>query len=223
MNKKDTITKCISLILNLFLFVSSIVICLHASIVGFSFGVTYYPGPNPDYFRYFTNLSNLFGGIVGIVIFIYTLKNFKKDIVLPKILRIIQLSASSATMLTFITVLTFLAPTYAMEGNNFWDMFASDMFFFHFFNPVVFYVSFLFFTKGDKLNFKEDIFGVFPMIIYASIYIPMILTNTWPDFYGFTFGGHYYLIGIVAVVMILITYLISFVISTIYNKIKKSS
>lgn len=219
--KKEIVLKVIALIANLFLFVNSVVICINAPLNGYRFGDIVVPGGDPSYFRYFTNLSNLYMGIVSFAITIYLIKNFKKDFYLPKWLRIVELSGVTSLMLTFFTVLLFLAPTHAMNGNNYFDMYLNDMFFFHFFNPLVAFFIFLVLLKGDKLNYKEALFGMIPMVLYAIFYTIFVLTGG-DDFYGFTFGGKFYLLPIVIPVMLLVTYLISFLSSFLYNVIYKN-
>lgn len=221
MDKKQLVIKIIALLANLFIFVSATFICINAPINGYRFGDIVVPGGDPSYFRYFTNLSNLYTGIVSFIIFIYLIKNFKKDFYLPKWLRIVELSGVTSLMLTFFTVLLFLAPTHAMNGNNYFDMYLNDMFFFHFFNPLVALFIFLVLLKGDKLNYKEALFGMIPMVLYAIIYTIFVLTGG-DDFYGFTFGGKFYLLPIVIPVMLLVTYLISFLSSLLYNVIYKN-
>ena len=104
-----------------------------------------------------------------------------------------------------------------MKGNNYFVMFMDDMIFTHFLTPVVCSVVFVLFLKHEKINFKEAMFGVIPMVLYASVYSPMVLTHTWDDFYGFTFGGNGWLIFLVLPIMICVTYLISFGLVTLAN------
>lgn len=219
--KKEIVLKVIALIANLFLFVNSVVICINAPINGYRFGNLIVPGGDPSYFRYFTNLSNLYTGIVSFIIFIYLIKNFKKDFYLPKWLRIVELTGVTSLMLTFLTVILFLVPTYVAKGNSFWDMYLYDMFFFHFFNPLVALFTFLVLIKGDKLTWKEALFGMIPMVLYAIFYTIFVLTGG-EDFYGFTFGGKFWLLPIVLPVMLGVTYLISFLSSLFYNLLHKN-
>ena len=219
MEKKELIKKIAGLVISFFVFASAVFICINAPINGYRFGNIIVPGGDASFFRYFTNLSNLYAGIVSLIIFIFSLFHFKEDYVLPKWLRIVQLTAVTSLVLTFLTVLVFIAPTFAMNGNNYFDMFMYDMFFFHFFNPVLVFITFLFFTKGEKLTWKEAFFGICPMGLYSIFYSIVVLSGIMEDFYGFTFGGKYWLLPIVLPVMFGSTYLISFMSSFIYNKL----
>ena len=209
--QKQLVIKIIGLIINLFLFVSSMVVF---------FRIIYAPEGDIRYFRQFTNLSNIYMGIISLLIFIFTLINIKKEYRLPKWLRIMQLSAVVGVMLTFLTVILFLVPTQVRNWTDFVNMYKNDMFFFHFLNPLLAFIVFLFFSKGEKLSWKEDFLGMIPMVIYSIIYSICVLTHRWNDFYGFTFGGKQWVLPISLLVMYLVTYLISFLSSFIYNKIK---
>ena len=67
--------------------------------------------------------------------------------------------------------------------SDFYNMYKNDMFFFHFLNPLLAFFTFLFFVKGDRLNWKEDFLGMVPMVIYSIFYVIFVLTHTWRDFY----------------------------------------
>ena len=209
--QKQLILKIIGLIINLFLFVSSMVVF---------FRIIYAPEGKLIYFRQFTNLSNIYMGIVSLLIFIFTLINIKKDYRLPKWLRIIQLSAGVGVMLTFLVVILFLVPTQVRNWTDFINMYKNDMFFFHFLNPLLAFSVFLFFVRGEKLTWKIDFFGMIPMVIYSIVYSICVLTERWNDFYGFTFGGKQWAMPLSLLVMYIFTYLVSFLTSFIYNKIE---
>lgn len=208
--KKEKIIKLISLVLDLFVFVSITYVIIKAIFFGYSFGDIVVPPYEFSYFRYFTNLSNIYAGIVALILFSYTIIHFNDDKPLPKWLSRVALGASTGVALTFLTVLFFLAPTYAAKGNNYFIMFMDDMLFTHFLNPIVSCIVFIFFTKHEKTNFKEALFGIIPMVIYSCIYSPLVLSGVWDDFYGFTFGGNWWAIFLALPIMLCVTYLISF-------------
>lgn len=209
--KKDLIIKIVSLTINLFLFVSSTVVF---------FRIIFAPEGDLAYFRHFTNLSNIYMGIISLIIFIYTLAHFKEEIYLPKWLRIAELAGVAGVMLTFLTVILFLVPVDVRSWEDFINMYKNDMFFFHFLNPLLAFFSFLFFVKGDKLTWKEAFFGMIPMVTYSLFYVIFVFTGFWGDFYGFTFGGNLWAMPLSLLVMYIFTYLVSFLTSFIYNKIE---
>ena len=217
MEKKTKFLKPLCLGINLFLFISALFIFINMPLNGYTFGIYEVPGGDPSYFRYFTNLSNMYGGLVSLVIALYLACHYEEEFYLPKWLRLLQFSVVVSLTLTFLTVLFFLVPAH-VASPNFFDMFARDFFFFHFLNPVLSVVVFLCLTKGDKLTWKECFVGMVPMVIYAATYASCVLTGAWPDFYGFTFGGQYWLIALVLPIMLGATYGISVLLSFVYNK-----
>ena len=213
-----TFVKLIPIILSFFVFISTLTIVIMGVVFGFhSFEGKFLGGPNAEYLKYFTTLSNVYSGSVALFISIILIKNFHQDIVFKKWAKIIFLSAVTSTSLTFLTVLFFLAPTYYLNGYNFFMMYKNDMFFFHFLNPLLCLFIYLFFFKGDNLKLIEYIYAVIPMIIYTIFYSIFVLTGIWDDFYGFTFGGQYYLVAIVIPVMLLVTYLTALGINILNN------
>ena len=142
----------------------------------------------------FTILSNIFLGIVALVSAIIAIKNPKKPFS-PK-LSTWYLVAATSTMLTFLVVVFFLAPMRAMHGKNYFDMLLEQMFFLHFLNPILGAVSFIFFLNTkEKIGFKPCLLSILPPVIYSTPYMFCVcIIKCWPDFYGLTFGGKYFLI-----------------------------
>lgn len=219
--QKEKAIKLISIIINLLIVVATTFIMIRAMVVGYRFGDIVVPPYQLSYFRYFTNLSNIYAALVALFLINYILIHFKDNDELPKWVTRVQLGSTTGVALTFLTVLFFLAPTYAAKGNNYFVMFMDDMIFTHFLTPVLSVVVFIFFTKHHKVNYKEALFGVIPMAIYSCIYSPLVLANVWDDFYGFTFGGNWWAIFLALPIMLCVTYLISWLLSlTTYRRQK---
>jgi hypothetical protein len=148
----------------------------------------------------FTILSNIFlaGVALAAVIIWFKTKDHKK---LPSTFLVWYLSASSAAMVTCLTVLLFLAPMRAIGGKDYFDMLLEPMFFLHFLNPILSAITFIFLTGHQILPKKSRFLATIPIVIYAIPYcLNVIFLHTWPDFYGITFGGKYYLTPIVFMV-----------------------
>lgn len=140
----------------------------------------------------FTILSNIFLGLVALVAGIISLVRRKKP--LPRALKTWYLVAASAGMLTFLTVVLFLGPTRVMRGKNYLDLLAETMFFLHFFDPILAAVTLVFFPETTKITLKSHFLATLPIVLYAIPYVIFVIfLKIWPDFYGVTFGGHYYL------------------------------
>lgn len=172
-----------------------------------------------NFIRPFTNDSNIFIGIVSLLVSMYCikiLKNEKNEI--PRWLNILYLAANTCLVLTFLTVVVFLAPKEVLEGRSYFNMFAREGVFFHFLNPVLSTICIIGLLNKYKYSFIEKLLCVTPMLIYAIVYLlNVVVFHTWRDFYGFTFGGQYQYIPIVMIIFLVITFLISFTVATIHN------
>ncbi len=146
----------------------------------------------------FTVLSNIYLAIVAAIATIYNISH--KSSPLPRWLTTLYLSAVSSALITFFTVILYLAPARALSGRNYFDMLLEPMFFLHFFNPVLSAITFIFFTDGAKLTLKSRFLALLPFVIYAIFYITFVaILQIWPDFYGLTFNGRYYLTPLIFV------------------------
>lgn len=158
--------------------------------------------------RYFTTLSNIFVAIAAAVLVAIHIRNAARDVYdVPKWAITLKYIATVSVTVTFLTVVFFLAPITALGGKSYFLLFEGNQFILHFLSPVMAIVSFIFFDGWEKLPFKSTFLTVIPTIIYSFVYIPMVvIVKAWPDFYFFTFGGHYYITPVVAIVMYGVTY-----------------
>ena len=223
--KKPQIINLVSLIVCLFVFVSTLIVV----IMGVSTGPeAAQPGAEDmtglGYFKAFTVDSNVFAGLTTLIVGIYNLKNIlqKRD-EFPKWLVILQLVSATAVAVTMMTTILFLGPTTVMEGNNYFWLFSGTLFFLHFLNPLLVILIVMFILNKHHISWKESFFGVLPVFVYSLFYVPFIITGVWMDFYGFTFGGQMWAIPISIVVMLGVSYLFSFLISLVHNKFIKNN
>lgn len=188
------------IIINLFIFITTAVAVPVTLIVGSR--STRLDGGDIPYWQHiatFTILSNIFLGIVALIsaIFGITKKPLKKSFLTW------YLTATSAALVTFFMVVLFLAPMRAISGKNYFDMLVETMFFLHFLNPILSATVFIFFTGSSKITLKSRILATLPIVIYSIPYIiNVVILKTWPDFYGLTFGGKYFLLPLVFAVFI---------------------
>lgn len=169
----------------------------------------------------FTILSNIFLGIVALVSAIIALKHPKKP--LSSKVSTWYLVAATSAMLTFLVVILFLAPMRAINGKNYFDMLLEQMFFLHFLNPILSAVSFIFFfNTKENIGLKPRLLSILPPVIYSSPYIFCVcIIKCWPDFYGLTFGGKYYLIPLDYLVVCGMMFGISSFLSALHNRFSK--
>lgn len=169
----------------------------------------------------FTILSNIFLGIVALISTIIALKNPNKPFS-PKV-STWYLVAASSTMLTCLTVLFFLAPMRAISGRNYFDMLLEQMFFLHFLNPILGAICYIFFFKTEtKIGLKPCFLAILPPVMYSSPYIFCVcIIKIWPDFYGLTFGGNYYVIPLVYLIFCSVMLVISSSLAALHNHYQK--
>ena len=139
---------------------------------------------------------------------------------MPRFVVVLQLMSAISVGLTFVIVVVFLAPKQVMLGNNYFIQFTGNLFFYHFLNPMLTILLFIFGEKEYHFKTKENLIGLLPTIIYSIVYIYcVIVSKVWDDFYGFTFGGKTSLVAPVTIVINLLAFLIGFIIIKAKNNI----
>lgn len=212
-------------LINAFLFISTIIV----TYVTLNFGtVAGQVDTNVEeswfYILTFTVQSNILLGLIALFGMIFGIRKIKNDKPIPKSYATWYLVAASAAMLTAITVILFLAPGRALQGKNYFEMMMGPMFFFHFFNPLLSAVTFIFFTGKEKLSLKNCLFAIIPPAAYAVPYIlNVVIFRTWYDFYGFTFGGNNWAVPLVFVVISGIIFSIATLLVSFHNRYIKNT
>lgn len=166
-------------------------------------------------FSFFTVDSNLFLGIVALLSAYYEFKLLKKEIKeIPKTIYILKLMATTAVGLTFLVVFTYLGP---ITEYGIISMVLNSNLFFHLIIPVLSMITFMFFEKTNKLTFKDSLYGLVPMILYAVFYLINIVIHMENgkvspkyDWYWFVQNG-VWTASLVIPLIAVITYVISLV------------
>ena len=196
------------IILNLFIFLSTMIVSV-ATLTADSIAgqVEIKVTAGWMYIATFTVLSNFLLGIVALFAVIYGIRFSRTGKEIPKTLIIWYLVAASSTMLTALTVLLFLAPLRALRGKDYFLMLSGPMFFFHFLNPIIASICYVFLAPKTQISKKSIIYCIVPPLIYGVMYgINVVLLHAWHDFYGFTFGGQNWTVAPVFAVILLVTY-----------------
>jgi len=171
------------------------------------------------YFKAFTVDSNVLVGIVALIGFVFNIKNIiKKEYIIPRWLEKLYLIGASSVFLTIVTVIVFLTPLRYIKTGSFMVLYSGTLFLYHLLNPILAVITIMFVLNNYKISYKEGWLGIIPMVIYAIVYIIMIMTKIWSDFYFFTFGDKYYLIPLVFVVVGLINYGLTCICIKVHNK-----
>ena len=215
----------ISITLNIILFVL-MVFALYMALSGLSFDMTF-KKHSIHIFKYFTVLSNILMGIVALVFAIREILYLKNNKEISKYFYVAKHIATTCVALTFLTVALFLAPVFYKE--KFFDAFHDANFFYHFLNPVLAIIVFVFFENTNKLSIKTALFGMVPFGVYSIFYLITAITHmsggkvdTKYDWYGFFYFG-VPIFFVLMIFMISLTFLISFILYKSNKKLYKNS
>lgn len=120
-------------------------------------------------FKYYTNLSNLFGGIMAVVSLIYCLSNKA----IPRIVGILKLAATVMLSITFLVVVFYLAPFVAG-----WSIFYDPRYslFVHCVIPLLVVFEYLFVGEYEAKKL-DPVFQSATTFIYAVVAIIAILAT----------------------------------------------
>ena len=173
-------------------------------------------------FRFYTVDSNLFMGLVSLLLAIKEiniLKGRQKEI--PKKYYILKLMSTSAVGLTFFIVFAYLGP---ISKGGIASMLMNSNLFFHLIIPVVSIMEFILVEKTDKLSFKDTKYALVPTLIYGIYYLSNVLMHMENgkfspeyDWYWFVQNGVWTSL-IVAPVIFLIAYIIGVLIWKLNRK-----
>ena len=215
MSKKKLIG---SLILNTFT-VISVIVCIIILLK-----------KNNNTFRMFTTQSNVFSGVVGLIIVIFEiLILLKKRNELPKWVKVVKMVTTTGVTLTFIVVVFYLGFVAVAQGHNYFIVFRNTNVFFHFLTPLSAILSFVLFEGTDEINFKLTFLNVIHMAGYSIFYTINVFTHLSSDgkvqrkydWYYFVQGENWTL-GAMAIGLLLVTFGIGFILwwsnKKIYNK-----
>lgn len=157
----------------------------------------FFKGNHDIRFRYFTNISNLFVGLISLVDFIILITSLiKKKEYHFKIFSIIKFIGVSMTTLTFIVVLI------ATPFIGFRASYSGIKIITHLIVPLLIAISFLFISKDEQFEWKYSLLGIVPPISYSIIYIfNVIILNNWPDIYKINKDGFWYIYILISILL----------------------
>jgi len=213
------VRKWITIIVNFIIFVDVSVIAMIGILRGAGEGQLGNYIIGWGYLKPYTMDSNIFVGLVALIVVIYSVKNIHlKQQQLPRWLMRAYLMGTTCLVLTFLIATIFLAPIQVINGRNYFIMFSKDMFFFHFLNPLLASISLVALLGEYRFIFVDRFIGMIPTVIYSLVYFVMVVVlKWWNDFYHFTLDGRYHLIPLVVVIIYGATYMSSYLLSRIHN------
>ena len=212
------------MLFNLIILISTIIITIIDIIHGTNGGQNGFIAQGWNYFMPFTINSNVLMAIAAAIALVKILQHHRRsrysstEMYSRKFTNFYYMAAVSLN-LTAATAVLFLAPLQFIKGENGFNMFANDMFFFHFINPGLAVYSLLYLLDGATINKTSRLLCFIPPFLYSSVYSTHVLIlKDWQDFYNFTFGGNYFLATISASANIIAIYVIATIFANAYNR-----
>lgn len=210
----------VALIINIIIFLSMV-----GALVWFLYETTNkFTDWNYRAFRYFTTDSNIFMGLVALILIPFNIKSIKHNReCTPSFFTKLNLAATTSVTLTFLTVVCFLAPLEINKGGYF-SMFTKSNFVYHFLIPVLAIINFTLFETRNRLKFRHCFYSLIPMVLFACFYITYQVMHMngnkldkQYDFYHFIYGDSIYSALYTSLpIMLAVTFLFSFLLFLAY-------
>ncbi len=155
--------------------------------------------------RYFTVDSNILVMFTSLMIIPFNIQALiSGEDEIPIWAIITKAVGTTAVGVTFFTVILFLAPA---TGFNYKLFYEDSTLYLHGIIPLVAMLSFIFFENKRDYDWEWNIFAIAPTFIYSIFYLIFVaFSKTWPDFYGFTFGGKMFMAPISMIVMYAVSF-----------------
>ena len=171
--------------------------------------------------KFFTLQSNIFAGITALIYVIFLLVNRKKKKEIPMLIHILRFIATIDLVITFLVVALFLG---FIAEDGYFSLYLNANFLFHFLIPILNFVSFTFFEKKPRFEFRHIFAGLTHFFLYTVFYLTTVLVHFKDgavdlkyDWYAFAHFG----LGIAficAVIVFSLGFLVAYLIYRIVNK-----
>ena len=130
-------------------------------------------GVHEQMFTFYTENSNLFAMAVCALMALCQLWVLIFGREIPRWIKTLKYMVTCCLMLTFLTVVFVLAPIYG-PGGHYIMLCTSSMLYNHLLNPVVTFVSFVFFERRPALEKRAVFYPLIPTLIYG---LPVLALN----------------------------------------------
>lgn len=139
------------------------------------------------WFKYYTQLSNIFSMIAALVVAIFTARDLIKNTdYMPDWARILKFSSACCLTETFLVTMFVLAPM-GMMGGFLPLMFEGPNLFHHTLCPIVSVLSLCLLEKGDRITFKHAVYAMAPTLLYGVVSVTLNLLKVWHGPYPFLY------------------------------------
>ena len=138
-------------------------------------------------FMYYTELSNLFGGVVCALCLVGEVRALRGGRPLAHGLRLAKYCASCCLLMTFFVVLLVLMPAYYAAGHDgFQLMFCvRELPITHFLGPLLVFVSYVLFEADRAMTLRQSLIAMVPTFAYAAVAYPCNIVRLWEGPYPF--------------------------------------
>lgn len=179
MNKVDKIKPIINIVINFVVFGLMIFVLIH-------FIQREVSGDPESRFIYYTNLSNIFVGLVYFINAILLIVGLVKNkLIYSKVFHIIKFTALTMILLTFFVTLLVLTPL-----TSFKEMYSGDKYITHLIIPVLSVGTYFILDREPMFGWKCSLFSLTTTVIYTIIYVScVVFSKTWPDIYQINSQG----------------------------------
>ncbi len=139
------------------------------------------------WFKYYTQLSNIFSMLAALTVAIFTARDLIKntDSTL-EIVRLLKFSSACCLTETLLVTMFVLAPM-GMMGGFFPLMFEGPNLYHHFLCPIVSVLSLCVLDKGEKITLRHCVYSMVPTLIYGVVAVILNLTKVWHGPYPFLY------------------------------------
>lgn len=139
------------------------------------------------WFKYYTQLSNIFSMLAALTVAIFTARDLIKntDSTL-EIVRLIKFSSACCLTETLLVTMFVLAPM-GMMGGFVPIMFEGPNLYHHFLCPIVSVLSLCILERGEKITLRHCVYSMVPTLIYGVAAVVLNLTKVWHGPYPFLY------------------------------------
>lgn len=139
------------------------------------------------WFKYYTQLSNIFSMLAAMVVAFFAAKNLTKNAdKTPQWVRILKFSSACCLIETFLVTMFVLAPM-GMMGGFMPLMFEGPNLFHHTLCPIVSLLSLCILEKGNKITLRHSFYAMIPTLIYGVVAVVLNLLKVWHGPYPFLY------------------------------------
>lgn len=139
------------------------------------------------WFKYYTQLSNIFSMLTALAIAFFAARDLiKNSESTPKALRLLKFTACCCLTQTFLVTMFVLAPM-GMMGGFVPIMFEGPNLYHHTMCPIVAMLSLIILEKGEKINLRHCVLALIPTLIYGVVAVVLNLLKVWHGPYPFLY------------------------------------